>query len=78
MRRACVLTVAPREGSFAPWWRQFSVEIYGADKPAANATTSVLDGSSATPVSTGFDTEHHRITALVPDDGKGLELQVTY
>jgi alpha-glucosidase len=73
-----VLTVAPREGNFPPWWGQFSVEIYGVNKPAANVTTSVLNGTSTTPVSTGFDTEHHRITALVPDDGKGLELQVAY
>jgi hypothetical protein len=29
-------------------------------------------------VSTGFDAEHHRITALVPDDGKGLELRLAY
>jgi hypothetical protein len=26
----------------------------------------------------GFDPEHHRITAILPDDGKGLELQVAY
>jgi len=73
-----VVTVAPREGRFEPWWKQFSVEIYGASKPATSASTSAINGASATPVSTGFDTEHHRITALVPDDGKGLELQVTY
>jgi alpha-glucosidase len=73
-----VVTVAPREGSFEPWWRQFSVEIYGAAKPATSASSSAINGASATPVSTGYDTEHHRITALVPDDGKGLELQVAY
>ena len=72
------VTVAPREGKFMPWWRQLSVEVYGAAKPAANATASAIDGSNATTVSTGFDTEHHCITALVPDDGKGLELQVAY
>jgi alpha-glucosidase len=73
-----VVTVAPREGSFGPWWKQLSVEIYGAGKPATSASVAALNGSSVTAVSTGFDNEHHRITALVPDDGKGLELQVTY
>ncbi len=73
-----VVTVAPHEGTFAPWWKQLSVEIYGANKPAANATVAAINGTSTSPVATGFDTEHHRITALVPDDGKGLELQVTY
>ncbi len=73
-----IVTVAPREGTFAPWWKQLSVEVYGASKPATGATVSALNGSGTTQVSSGFDTEHHRITALVPDDGKGLELQLTY
>ncbi len=70
--------VAAHEGSFSPWWKQLSVEIYGAGKPAAAATTSALNGSGKASVSTSFDQEHHRITALLPDDGKGRELQVTY
>jgi alpha-glucosidase len=73
-----VVTITPPEGSFKPWWNQFSVEIYGAARPAASASLAALNGASLTAVSTGFDTEHHRITALVPDDGRGLELQVTY
>jgi alpha-glucosidase len=73
-----IVTVAPRQGTFVPWWKQLSVEVYGASKPATGATVSALNGSGTTQVSSGFDTEHHRITALVPDDGKGLELQLTY
>ena len=72
------VTVAPREGSFAPWWKLLSVEVYGAKKPAASATVAMAVGGSSAPVSTGFDAEHHRLTALVNDDGKGLELQLTY
>ncbi len=73
-----ILTVTPREGTFAPWWKQFSVEVYGATKPATGATVSALNGSATTQVSSGFDSERHRITALVADDGKGLELRLTY
>jgi alpha-glucosidase len=73
-----VVTVTPHEGDFAPWWQLLSVEVYGASRPAAGATVSAPNSSASTQVSTGFDVEHHRITALVPDDGKGLELQVTY
>jgi len=73
-----IVTVTPREGSFQPWWQQLSVEVYGAARPAASATVSTLDGKGATSVSTAFDSEHHRVTALVPDDGKGLELKVIY
>jgi alpha-glucosidase len=67
--------VAPREGSFASWWKMISVEVYGADKPAAASFT--VQGRT-TPVSAGFDAEHQRITALIPDDGKGLELKLAY
>jgi alpha-glucosidase len=73
-----IVTVAPRQGSFAPWWNTLSIETYGATKPAAGATASALSGGGANKVSTAFDAEHHRITALVDDDGKGLELQLTY
>jgi len=73
-----VVTVASHEGSYGPWWKQLAVEVYGARKAAATATASMLDGTNAGPVSTVYDSEHHRITALVPDVGKGLELQVAY
>ena len=72
------VTVAPREGSFAPWWKLVSIEVYGATKPATGASATTREGAGTSPVSTGFDAEHHRITALLPDDGKGLELQLAY
>lgn len=71
------VTVAPHQGSFAPWWKLLSIEVYGATKPAAAASTSAA-GTSASPITTGFDSEHHRVTALVPDDGNGLELKLAY
>jgi alpha-glucosidase len=64
--------VGPREGGFAPWWTQFSVEVYGAAKPAARVTA---DGNA---VLASYDSEHHHVTAVVPDDGKALELAVRY
>ncbi len=73
-----VVTVAPREGSFQPWWQQLSVEVYGAAHPAASATSSALDGRGAANVATAYDSEHHRVTALVNDNGKGLELKRAY
>ena len=72
------VTVNAHEGSFAPWWKELSVEVYGASKAAREGSESALDGSGAMAVKTAFDAEHHRITATVPDDGKGLELKVTY
>jgi alpha-glucosidase len=66
------LIVSPHEGKFAAWWSQLSVEVYGANHEAKGAHTA--DG----PVATSYDSEHHRILAVVPDNGKGLELKVEY
>ena len=71
------MNILPRSGTFAPWWKLVSIEVYGATRPASGAS-AVIDGSSATPLTPGFDAEYHRITAVLPDDGKGLELQVAY
>jgi len=73
-----IVTVAPREGTYEPWWKLLSIEVYGASKPATSASVSALNGAGAAQVSAGFEAEHHRITALVSDDGKGLELQLAY
>jgi alpha-glucosidase len=73
-----IITVVSPTGSFAPWWKLFSIEVYGAARPAMGASASALDGSGASTFSTGYDAEHHKITALIPDTGKGLELQLTY
>jgi len=73
------VTVSPHKGSFAPWWKLVSIEVYGAARPAAGASAVGLGaGAQSNPVSTGYDAEHHRITALIPDDGKGLELRLAY
>jgi alpha-glucosidase len=71
------VTVDPHGGSFAPWWKQVAIEVYGASRPAASATAT-LSGAQPKPATPGFDPEHHRIIATLPDDGKGLELQVAY
>jgi alpha-glucosidase len=71
------VSVLPHSGSFAPWWKLVSIEVYGASRPATGASAA-LDGAAPTPVTPGFDPEHHRITVVLPDDGKGLELQVAY
>ncbi|MGB6689386.1 MAG: TIM-barrel domain-containing protein [Terracidiphilus sp.] len=73
------VSVAPHKGTFAPWWKVLSMEVYGATRPAVGASTSELGGpATSNPISTGYDAEHHRITALIPDDGKGLELRLAY
>ena len=73
-----IVTVAPRKGTFQPWWKLLSIEVYGATKPYAGAAVTSFDRPGTSPISTNFDAEHHRVTALVNDDAKGLQLQLTY
>ena len=70
------VTIAPREGSFAPWWSMVSIEVYGAAKGAAATLSARGGGASKAP--SRYDVDHHRVTAAVADDGKGLELQLAY
>ena len=66
------LKIGPREGTFAPWWTQFSVEVYGASKPAASLT------AAGAAVESSYDRTHSRVVATVPDTGKEQSLTVTY
>jgi len=75
--KGLAVKVESHNGSFPPWWKLLSIEVYGAAGPATGAS-AMLDGSQPAPVTPGYDAEHHRITVLVPDDGKGLEVQVAY
>ncbi len=73
-----IVTVAHREGSFDPWWKLLSIEVYGATRPYANASVTSLVRPGATRIDTNFDAEHHRVSALVNDDPGGFELQLSY
>ena len=79
LRFTCELTatgisvkIANREGSFAPWWTQYSVEVYGMAKPAGSVT------NAGGPVTASYASDGHFITAVLPEDGKGLDLSVKY
>jgi alpha-glucosidase len=73
-----IVAVTAPDRTYEPWWKLFSIEIYGASKAANEASYSALDGSGPSTISTSYDPEHHRIIALVPDTGKGLELKLSY
>lgn len=65
-------------GSFKPWWNQLSIEVYGVGKAASKATVSGLDGSGSSAVTTRYEAAHHRVVAVVPDAGTGLQLKLAY
>jgi alpha-glucosidase len=66
------VTVFPRQGTFVPWWNQLSIEVYGQTKSFASAH---LGNTAVQPT---FDADHHRVTAVVPDDGRGFALALEY
>jgi len=66
------LKISQREGTFTPWWTQFSIEVYGATRPAASVS------EAGTAIESSYDSEHHYITAVIPDSGKEVNLTVAY
>jgi alpha-glucosidase len=69
---AITVTIGAHEGPYQPWWTQYQVEIYNATQPATSAT------ANGTPIPTTYDSEHHHLTAVIPDANKATELSVTY
>ncbi len=72
------VTVEPRQGSFTPWWGDLSVEVFGAAKPAAAVASTALDGSTERPLKSSYDAARHSISAIVPDNGKGVRIVFTF
>jgi len=70
--KGLTVSASPHQGSFTPWWSLVSIEVYGAAHPATGAS------ASGALISPGYDAEHHRITVLLPDEGKGFELKLAY
>ena len=76
--KGLTVTLSPREGSFDPWWKSVSIEVYSPSGPAAAASASTPGGINASAIPTGFNSDQHRITASVFDDGKGLQVDFVY
>lgn len=65
------LHIGKHEGSFQPWWKTLSVEVYGL------SNTSVPEakvGTASVPVA--YDSEHHRLQFNAPDTGSGEEVEI--
>lgn len=61
--------IAPREGSFAPWWQVLHIEVYGGPSMKAEAA----DGMLVT-----WNAQRRAMLATIPDTGKGTELTLKY
>jgi alpha-glucosidase len=61
-----------REGSYAPWWKNFEVVIFGW--PSSRATARISGDASA--LKTSYDASAHALHILVPDSAAKTELTV--
>jgi alpha-glucosidase len=66
--------IGPHQGSYAPWWKELRVEVYGMTASPQKAVA----GNRAASVKSSFDALHHAAAFTVPDDGKGTDLQVEW
>jgi alpha-glucosidase len=64
------LQVSQHEGSYAAWWKDLRIEIYGW-KPAAKA--GLLNNKR---LSSAFASIPNGLVITVPDDGRGVDLQL--
>jgi alpha-glucosidase len=66
--------IGPHQGSYVPWWKNFQVEIYGRSAPSQR--TAIVGRAES--VESSFDSLRHATTFLVPDNGRGEDLQVEW
>jgi alpha-glucosidase len=66
--------VAAHQGSFAPWWKNLQVEVYGS--PASPSTASIIGTTEK--IDTSFDAIRHATMVLIPDNGRGTDLQIEW
>jgi alpha-glucosidase len=67
------LHLGRHEGSYNPWWSEVRVEIYGWGSNASYR----LAGSKVDPGPAVFDPAHHRVSVIIPDDGRGTDLEIS-
>ena len=65
--------LGPREGHYAPWWKQVDVVVYGWTSPVAVAR---LKGQPE-PLQTRVDAVAHAVHVLLPESHLGRDLTVT-
>lgn len=65
------VSMGAREGSYAPWWQQVEVIIYGWDGATASAR---LGGGS---LKARVDAKAHTVRMTIPENGNGSELSVS-
>ena len=66
------LHVGPHEGRFKPWWTELQVEVFGM----SSGPHRVL-GPGGADLKAVADSQHHSISFVIRDDGRGADLELT-
>jgi alpha-glucosidase len=64
------LHIGAHEGSYAAWWKQIRVEVYGSGAQSAAVLTA--GGRRSVAVASN----EHAVTFDVDDDGKGFDVEL--
>jgi alpha-glucosidase len=67
------LHIGEHEGSYHPWWNELRVEIYGQN---ADVPYSVVVGKAESGPAF-LDPAHHMVSVIVPDGGRGTDLEIS-
>ncbi|MDE3186778.1 MAG: DUF5110 domain-containing protein [Acidobacteriota bacterium] len=70
--KAVALDFAAREGSYAPWWKNIEVVVYGWPSARADAKLS----GSAEALKTTYDAAQHALHIVIPDVADKQELHI--
>ena len=66
------LHVGRHEGTYKPWWKELQVEVFGM----SSGSPRVL-GTGGSPLKAIADPQHHSISFVIADDGRGDDLELT-
>jgi alpha-glucosidase len=73
--KSLVFHIASREGSFAPWWKELNVEVYGFDAMPRRLT---VNGIPLPQSSARLDAASHILRVTLPDSGQEQRLELLF
>jgi alpha-glucosidase len=65
--------IAPREGTFSPWWKQMRITVFGAERSAKKVTLT-----SGTASDLQWHSAANSVSFVIAENGEGNDVQVQY
>ena len=67
------LNISRPEGTFAPWWNQIQVQVFGV-----SASPTQVQAAGTPVAGWKFDAANHSVLATIPNPAGGTQITVTY